>query len=133
MGINGERLKKLREEKGIFPSEIAKFLGISRPAYLKYESGETKIPRRLDKLAKFFGVSTDYLLDNENQQDVLLSEKQAKFLQLFDSLNNEGQQALFVVLNSLNLTHGRKEKSSALMNIGTPQPVKMIGIAGGRV
>jgi repressor LexA len=62
MGISGERLKALREKKGLYPSEVAKMLGISRTAYIKYESGETAHPRKLDEIAAFFGVSTDYLL-----------------------------------------------------------------------
>ena len=132
MGINGERLKKLREEKGVYPSEIAKFLGISRPAYLKYENGETKIPRQLDKLAKYFGVTTDYLLDNENQENMILSENQALFLKMFDSLDIEGQQTIFTMLNSLRLTHGKREKSSELMNISTPQSSGVIGLVSGR-
>lgn len=132
MGINGERLKKLREEKGIYPSAVAKFLGISRPAYLKYENGETKIPRQLDKLANFFGVTTDYLLDNEQKEKIQLSEKQIKVLKMFDSLNNEGQSAIFVMLDSLRLTHGKREKSSELMNISAPQGNGVIGLVSGR-
>jgi transcriptional regulator with XRE-family HTH domain len=62
MGIVGDRLKQLRTDKGLYPSEVAKFLGITRPAYLKYENGQTEHPRKLDELAAFFGVSTDYLL-----------------------------------------------------------------------
>lgn len=62
MGIDGKRLRELREAKGVHPSEIAKYLGITRPAYLKYENGETKNPRQLDKLADYFSVSVDYLL-----------------------------------------------------------------------
>jgi repressor LexA len=62
MGICGERLKELREKKGLYPSEIAKILGISRTAYIKYESGETAHPRKIDELAAFFNVSVDYLL-----------------------------------------------------------------------
>lgn len=62
MGIDGERLRKLRESRGLTPGRMADILGISRPAYLKYESGGTRTPRKLQELAKFFNVTTDYLL-----------------------------------------------------------------------
>lgn len=66
MGINGERLKQLRLAKGLYPSDMANLLGISRPAYLKYENGQTKTPRKIEELAKYFNVSTDYLFGNDS-------------------------------------------------------------------
>ena len=65
MGINGERLKQLRLAKGLYPSDMANLLGISRPAYLKYENGQTKTPRKIEEIAKYFNVSTDYLFGND--------------------------------------------------------------------
>jgi repressor LexA len=71
MGVCGERLKELREQKGLYPSEVAKILGISRTAYIKYESEETAHPRKLDELAAFFGVSVDYLLGRSDSRTML--------------------------------------------------------------
>lgn len=71
MGINGKRLKALREQRGLYLQNVADFLGITRQAYMKYESGETKTPRQLDKLANFFNVTTDYLLGNDEPQQLL--------------------------------------------------------------
>jgi repressor LexA len=71
MGVCGERLKELREQKGLYPSEVAKILGISRTAYIKYESEETAHPRKLDELAAFFGVSADYLLGRSDSRSML--------------------------------------------------------------
>lgn len=66
MGIDGKRLKALREQRGLYLQNVADVLGVTRQAYMKYESGETKNPRQLEKLAKFFNVTTDYLLGNDN-------------------------------------------------------------------
>ncbi len=68
MGINGKRLRALREQRGLYLQNVADYLGITRQAYMKYESGETKNPRQLEKLAKFFNVSTDYLLGNDGDE-----------------------------------------------------------------
>lgn len=68
------RLKELREAKQLFQSDMAKFLGISTPAYSYYESGKRNMTdKTVQKLAGFFGVSTDYLLgaDNKNNKKLL--------------------------------------------------------------
>ena len=64
------RLKELREAKQLFQSDMAKFLGISTPAYSYYESGKRNMTdKTVQKLAGFFGVSTDYLLGAENKNN----------------------------------------------------------------
>lgn len=62
-----ERLKKLRLEKKLTQDDMAKHLGITRQAYGYYESATNQ--RETDheatkKLANFFNVSIDYLLEN---------------------------------------------------------------------
>lgn len=57
------RLKLLREEKGLFQSDIAKILGVSVAAVGFYENEKRDMsPETIIKLAEYFGVSTDYLL-----------------------------------------------------------------------
>ena len=68
MGINGKRLKALREQRGLYLQDVADFLGVTRQAYMKYENGETKNPRKLEQLANFFNVTTDYLLGNDSNR-----------------------------------------------------------------
>lgn len=62
MSPTAERLKILRDEKDLSQDEMANILNIDRTTYLKYEK-TGKVPTiKLTKLAKFFNVSTDYLL-----------------------------------------------------------------------
>ena len=70
MGIDGKRLRALREERGLYLQNVADYLGITRQAYMKYESGETKNPRQIEKLARFFNETTDYLLGNDKNNDL---------------------------------------------------------------
>lgn len=57
------RLKFLREEKGLFQSDIAKILGISVAAVGFYENEKRDMsPDTIIKLAEYFDVTTDYLL-----------------------------------------------------------------------
>ncbi|MBL8113180.1 MAG: helix-turn-helix transcriptional regulator [Acidobacteria bacterium] len=58
----GERLRRLRQERGLTQAEIAVHAGISRRAFIYYEAeGGTPSPDLLAKLADALGVSTDLL------------------------------------------------------------------------
>jgi transcriptional regulator with XRE-family HTH domain len=59
----GERLKLLREEKGLKQLDIAQMLGVSRTTYTQYETGKSEPDlTTVAKLADYFNVSLDYLL-----------------------------------------------------------------------
>lgn len=60
--ITGDRLRALRQELGLSQEEVAKKIGISRPAYVNYEQGKSRPVRKLKELAALFDASTDYLL-----------------------------------------------------------------------
>lgn len=99
----GERLRELREAKGLSQEEVAKAIGVGRVTYLKYENGENRPVRKLKELSSFFNVSIDYLLGNESPK---VSKRDmndlAKFLNkteiMFDgntyNLSEEDQQKL---------------------------------------
>lgn len=58
-----QNLRKLREQNGYTQKEIAKLLNCVQVTYSNYETGRRCIPiQNLIKLAKFYNVSTDYLL-----------------------------------------------------------------------
>lgn len=58
------RLKQLREEKQLTQKEIADLLNIKQNTYSQYETGVHQIPIEfLIKLARFYGVTTDYILE----------------------------------------------------------------------
>ena len=62
-----ERLKYLREEEKLNQRELAKKLNVSQPAIARWETNKT-IPNAdmVIAIAKYFKVSTDYLLDLED-------------------------------------------------------------------
>lgn len=64
----GNQLKKLREEKSLTQNELAKIFNISPSAVGMYERNKrTPDFNLLIDFAKFFEVSTDYLLDYKNE------------------------------------------------------------------
>ena len=58
------KIKQLRIEKGITQSELGRFIGVERSTICQYEKG-TRMPDNLTliKIADYFGVSIDYLLE----------------------------------------------------------------------
>lgn len=61
MKTSAVKLKELREARGMSQADCARAIGLDRTTYVKYENGGS-IRRNVEKLARFFNVSTDYLL-----------------------------------------------------------------------
>ncbi len=62
----GQRIKELREERGITQQKLAKDLNIDKSTIAKYETNAISPScQMLIILAKYFQVSTDYLLGLE--------------------------------------------------------------------
>lgn len=80
-----EKLLQLRKRNGYSQEELANKLDVSRQAISRWEMG-TAIPDSLNLLhiSKLFGVSTDYLLNDEYESDNDLPKvkEQNKILQL---------------------------------------------------
>lgn len=66
MGEKLTKLKELRSTLNKTQKELAEYLGISIAAYSLYERGDREPNITiLKKLADFYGVSVDYLMDRE--------------------------------------------------------------------
>lgn len=58
-----ERIRDLREDRDLKQKDVAKLLQTTQQVYSRYEMGTTEIPiRHIISLAKFYKVSTDYIL-----------------------------------------------------------------------
>ena len=61
------KLRQLREENNLSQQALAQYLNIKQNTYSQYENEKRQLPIEvLIKLAKFYDVSTDYILDLEN-------------------------------------------------------------------
>ncbi len=64
-----KNLRTIREDKDLRQSDIAKILNISQNTYSQYETGVISITAEsLVKLADYYGVSVDYLLDRTDEK-----------------------------------------------------------------
>ncbi|WP_105617505.1 helix-turn-helix domain-containing protein [Vallitalea okinawensis] len=97
------RLKQLRESKGISQAELATMLNITQQAISAYENHKRQPDiDTLKKLSKFFEVDIDYILNNNFSYNQLTPIKK-KLLEDFDRLNEEQQEYILktfeIILN----------------------------------
>ena len=58
------RLRKLRKENNVTQKMIAEYLNIRQNTYSQYENEQRQLPIDiLIKIAKYYSVSTDYILE----------------------------------------------------------------------
>ncbi|MDF2510430.1 MAG: hypothetical protein K0S04_296 [Herbinix sp.] len=64
-----EIFEKLLTIHNITPYKVSKETGIGQPTFTAWKNGTSKpSPKTLEKLAKYFGVSIDYLLGRESEE-----------------------------------------------------------------
>lgn len=98
----GTILKKLRKENHITQAELANILNLDASSISKYEkAGVLPAADVLSKVAKYFDVSTDYLLglsDNEKEPTPeewdSLNDIQKEIIALMGNMSQESQAEL---------------------------------------
>ena len=64
-----KNLRAIREDNDLRQSDIAKMLNVSQNTYSQYETGVIALTAEvLIKLADYYGVSVDYLLDRTDKK-----------------------------------------------------------------
>lgn len=72
----GEKLKLLRNKRGLSQKELTDRLNLNRSTYARYETSTTQPDYdTLKKLADFFDVSTDYLLGHDKPVDEMSEDE----------------------------------------------------------
>lgn len=66
-----KNLRSIREDQDLKQKDIAKILNVSQNTYSQYETGVISLTAEiLIKLADYYGVSVDYLLDRTNNPNM---------------------------------------------------------------
>lgn len=72
----GQKLKEIRKRFGLSQEQLAEVINVSRQAITKWENdGGLPDVTNLQELSKVFGVTVDYLLNDENQLPALSMKK----------------------------------------------------------
>ena len=91
----GERIKKLRKEKGLSVDYIAEKLGKNRATVYRYESSEIEnLPYPiLVPLADILGTTPMYLMGCE-VEDIKVTKEEKQLLENYNKLNAKGKEKL---------------------------------------
>lgn len=114
----GERLKRLRIEKGLTQEEVGNMLGVTKGAIQKYESGQITNFRAdtIKQLCMLFGIAPVYFIfedveedyssaNSENLRNMIIlhfGERFISFLDVLDTLNEDGRTKVIEYANDLN-------------------------------
>lgn len=84
-----QRLKELREEKGLTQAKLAEEIGVTPQNISYFEKGREPSYDILIKLADFFGVTTDYLIGRTGYKtniDDKIEEKKQELIELQEKI-----------------------------------------------
>lgn len=114
----GERLKRLRIEKGLTQEEVGNILGVTKGAVQKYETGQIGNFRAdtIKKLSILYGIAPVYFIFEDVEEDyssanseqlrnmIILhfGEKFIRFLDVLDTLNEDGRTKVIEYANDMN-------------------------------
>ncbi len=123
----GKRIKQLRVQKGLSASELAKRIGLSRPALSLVETGKRGISIEIaKKLSEFFNVSVDYLLGNTDDPTP------PKRIEIKDKINIQEDMVAFVgrvpILGRVAAGKPVPAIQEALGWMDVPEPYRKLGI-----
>ncbi len=110
MATFGNRLRLLREEKGMKQKEIGGLLGVKESSVGKYENEQrTPPPKSINKLADFFQVSSDFLL---GRSDIRLSAEEviAEHNEMIADLPEDARKEAKNVLGYIREKYNKKIK-----------------------
>lgn len=117
-------IRMLRNKKGLTQEKIAELLDMPRSTYAKWELEVTPDYSDLKKLAKFHGVSVDYLLNGEPlkvSEDgvpyIVMSPEEMELFAEIKQLSEEDKTMIYSLVNHLRRKKGVNEEAAGSDNI----------------
>jgi transcriptional regulator with XRE-family HTH domain len=111
-----EKIKMLRQQKGWSQTQLANKLDVHSQHISRYERGNSNpSAETLTKFAEVFGVSVDYLLneDAENISAYQIKDKQLqRYFEEVDQLNEEDKNLIKGVIESVLVRNKVKDLAS---------------------
>ena len=114
-----DKFEKLCHELGISPTKAARDMGIAQQSVSLWKKrGSTPSGENLQKIAKFFGVTVDYLLDKDQQEKdrhFPFNQTSIDFFNKIHSLNKSdfSETDLGIAMLLVQITESVKFKDSA--------------------
>lgn len=110
-----DRLRCLREIRGLTQKEAAKRMGISRTTYSNYESGNREPDiDTLVKIADFYEVSIDFLVGRTDNPNMTFSEHERFIYDKLDLTDEEIISQVDMYYDGMKLTDQEKKEFLAI-------------------
>lgn len=99
MSALAQKIKALRNDKGLTLDELAKITGSSKSYIWELENKSISKPSadKLAKIASALGVTTEYLIGNE-KKNALMEAKDSVFINKYKSLSTEEKEKIIKLI-----------------------------------
>ncbi|MDE6730441.1 MAG: helix-turn-helix domain-containing protein [Oscillospiraceae bacterium] len=110
------RMSELRKKRGLTQKQVAAALGIGESSYCSYENASREPNyQMLIRIADFFGVSLDYLLNHKiNGTDVTISLEDLEILEKYDAMSDSARNLVNLLMNLVRDYESQISRSSRI-------------------
>ena len=99
-----EIYQKLLDMNGVKSADVARATGISNMTFSDWKKGKsTPKMDKIEKIAKYFGVTTDYMMGKKSEiPSVSMADDHLELIKLYSSLSEADQKAIMQIMRSMN-------------------------------
>ena len=99
-----EIYQKLLDMNGVKSADVARATGISNMTFSDWKKGKsTPKMDKIEKIAKYFGVTTDYMMGKKSEVPSLsMADDHLELIKLYSSLSEADQKAIMQIMRSMN-------------------------------
>ena len=99
-----EIYQKLLDMNGVKSADVARATGISNMTFSDWKKGKsTPKMDKIEKIAKYFGVTTDYMMGKKSEKPSLsMADEHFELIKLYSSLSEADQKAIMQIMRSMN-------------------------------
>ncbi len=98
-----EIYQKLLDMNGVKSADVARATGISNMTLSDWKNGKsTPKMDKIEKIAKYFGVTTDYMMGKKSEvPSASMADDHLELIKLYSSLSEADQKAIMQIMRSM--------------------------------
>lgn len=98
-----EIYQKLLDMNGVKSADVSRATGISNMTFSDWKKGKsTPKMDKIEKIAKYFGVTADYMMGKKSEVPSLsMADEHFELIKLYSSLSEANQKAIMQIMRSM--------------------------------
>ena len=97
-----DRLKKARNNIGMYQEDAARSMGMSRPTLSAIEAGKRAVTaEEIREFSALYKVTTDWILYGNDQKDMECMQRLGVYYQLFTKLGEQQQKEILEIMKKM--------------------------------